>query len=148
MKNLITPLLLLAGLAAMSSCKKDEPAPSSNEMTLSGEMTGAKAVPATTSTGTGTVTGTYNKDTNVLTYSVAYSGLSGPATMAHFHLGAPGVAGDVVVSFANVTTSPITGTATLDTQAKEDALLAGNFYANIHTAANKLGEIRGNVAVK
>jgi hypothetical protein len=40
--------------------------------------------------------------------------------------------------------SPIEGTATLsDTQVAD--LLAGKWYANIHTAANPGGELRGNM---
>ena len=40
--------------------------------------------------------------------------------------------------------SPTTGTATLtDAQIKD--LEAGQWYANVHTAANKGGEIRGQV---
>ena len=40
--------------------------------------------------------------------------------------------------------SPFEGSATLtDAQAKE--LMAGEWYANIHTATNKAGEIRGQM---
>jgi hypothetical protein len=41
-------------------------------------------------------------------------------------------------------TSPVSGTATLtDAQIKD--LRAGKWYANVHTAENKAGEIRGQV---
>jgi hypothetical protein len=41
-------------------------------------------------------------------------------------------------------TSPLEGSATLnDDQAK--ALMAGEVYVNVHTAANKGGEIRGQL---
>jgi hypothetical protein len=35
--------------------------------------------------GSGTVETTFDKSTNVLTWSVAYSGLSGPVTAGHVH---------------------------------------------------------------
>jgi len=43
------------------------------------------------------------------------------------------------------TASPITGTATL-TDAQAADLEAGKCYVNVHTAANKGGEIRGQLA--
>ena len=110
-------------------------------------LTGAAEVPPTTSTGTGTLEASLNKDTSVLTWKISYSGLTGPATAAHFH--GPAMAGanaGVVLPFASAT-SPIEGTATL-TAAQVADLTAGKWYANVHTAANKGGEIRGQVMVK
>jgi len=40
--------------------------------------------------------------------------------------------------------SPFEGSATL-TDAQAKALMDGDMYVNIHTAANKAGEIRGQV---
>jgi hypothetical protein len=80
-----------------------------------------------------------------LTWSVEYSGLSGPATAAHIHGPAdPGADAGVVVPFNGNLASPIKGSATLtDTQIAQ--LEAGKWYVNIHTAANKGGEIRGQL---
>ncbi len=78
------------------------------------------------------------------TYTATYSGLTGPAVAAHFHLAAtPGGNGPPVVP-AVVTASPIKGTATL-TDAQIADLNAGKWYFNVHTAANPGGEIRGTV---
>ena len=93
-------------------------------------------------TGTGTATATLNG--NTLEYTVEYTGLSGPATAAHFH--GPAEAGanaGVVVPFANPA-SPIHGTATLNDQQKAD-LMGGKWYANVHTQRNPGGEIRGQM---
>ena len=100
-----------------------------------------------TSTGKGTGTFTYDPATHTLTYNVTYEGLTGPAVAAHIHGPAdPGANGPPVVPFANAA-SPITGTATLtDAQAAE--LAAGKYYVNVHTAANKGGEIRGQITPK
>ena len=103
-------------------------------------------VPPNTSTGTGALTGTYDTDTKVLTYSVTYSGLTGPASAAHFHGPAPaGKNSPVEIPIKGDLASPISGTATLtEDQAKN--LLDGETYFNIHTAANKGGEVRGQVS--
>ena len=50
-------------------------------------------------------------------------------------------------TFANAAASPITGTATL-TDAQVADLEAGKYYVNIHTAANRGGEIRGQLTKK
>src|SRR5580658_4671637 len=60
--------------------------------------TGAQQVPPVQTAGTGTADLTYDPATRTLTWSVAYSGLSGPATMAHFHgPAAAGKNGPVVI---------------------------------------------------
>jgi hypothetical protein len=70
--------------------------------------------------------------------------LTGPASAAHFH--GPAVAGSnagVVIPFASAA-SPIEGQATLTPLQVAD-LMAGKWYANVHTATNKGGEIRGQM---
>lgn len=150
MKKFITSILLLAGLAtATSSCKKDDPTNTMPKtMNVSGNLTGANLVPAITVPGTGTVTGTYNPATYKLSYTITFSGLSGPATSGHFHISPPGTVNKTpTISFPNPVTSPIVGEVTL-TPEQIDALLNGNIYANIHTDNNKGGEIRANVVAK
>ncbi|WP_407159530.1 CHRD domain-containing protein [Bradyrhizobium sp. STM 3557] len=111
---------------------------------LQAELKGSNEVPPNASTGSGTAEATFDTDTKFLTYTVTYSGLTGPAMGAHFH--GPSEAGKnagIVLPFKTVQ-SPIQGTATLtDTQAAD--LLAGKWYANIHTAANPGGELRGQM---
>jgi hypothetical protein len=108
-------------------------------------MNGATEVPPKTTDGKGTVTATLDTATKVLTYDVTYSGLTGPATMGHLHGPAdPGANAGVLVPFPAPVTSPIHGTATL-TDAQVQALTSGKMYANIHTAANPGGEIRGQM---
>jgi len=100
-----------------------------------------------TSTGKGTGTFTYDPATHTLTYNVTYEGLSGPAAAAHIHGPAdPGANAPPVVPFANAA-SPISGAATL-TDAQAADLMAGKYYVNVHTAANRGGEIRGQIVAK
>lgn len=97
-----------------------------------------------TSTGKGAGEFTYDPATRTLTYNVTYEGLTGPGVAAHIHGPAdPGQNAGPVVPFPNAA-SPITGTATL-TEAQAAELAAGKYYVNVHTAANKGGEIRGQI---
>jgi hypothetical protein len=108
-------------------------------------LDGKSEVPPNTSAGTGTADVDYDAATKKLTWKLTYSGLSGPATAAHFH--GPGEAGKnagVAVAIPNATSSPAEGSATL-TDAQAADLTSGKFYINVHTAANPGGEIRGQV---
>ena len=110
-------------------------------------MDAATEVPPKKSDGKGVVDGTIDTATKTLTYTMSYSGLTGPATMAHFHGPADaGVNAGVMVPITPAT-SPTKGTATL-TDAQMDAFKSGKVYANVHTDANKGGEIRGQVMAK
>lgn len=139
-------LAAAATLALATACKKDDTTtPATTPMQVTGTFSGSNETPAVTTSATGNVTATYDKTSKILTYSVTYSGLT--PTAGHFHIGAPGVAGPIVIQFPYVSYSPISG-STLLTPIQEDALLMGNMYANLHTAANPGGEIRANVVAK
>ena len=121
-------------------------APASAEtMTYMATLTSGAETPPNTSAGKGDLKASYDTTTKTLTYTATFSGLTGDATMAHFHGPAPvGKAAGVMVPVKGAVTSPIQGTAVLtDDQAK--ALTDGMMYFNVHTAANKGGEIRGQV---
>jgi hypothetical protein len=108
-------------------------------------LDGKSEVPAVTTSGTGTADIDYDAATKKLTWKLTYSGLSGPATAAHFHGPAePGKNAGVAVAIPNATSSPAEGSATL-TDAQAADLVAGKYYVNVHTAANPGGEIRGQV---
>lgn len=138
-------MLTLCLSASIVSCDKNDDDNNNNIYTISATMNGAKEVPANATTGTGTLTGTYNADNNTINYNVQWSGLTGAATVAHFHgPAAPTANASPVVNFTISGTSA-SGTATL-TDAQEQDLLNGLWYVNVHTAANTGGEIRGQVA--
>lgn len=142
--TLLSVLILLTSFSFLSGCKKDKD--DNNMYDISASLTGAQEVPAVTTNGTGTVTGTYDADNNMLTYHVTWSNLSGLATAAHFH--GPAAAGSnasVIVPFSiNANGTSADGTATL-TEAQETDFLNGLWYANVHTPAHGGGEIRGQV---
>ena len=107
---------------------------------------GAKnEVPPTGTEGSGKVMATFDTASKELSWKVDYKGLTGPATMAHFHGPAPkGKNADVAVPISGSLDSPISGKATL-TEAQAKSLADGDMYFNIHTAAHKPGEIRGQL---
>jgi hypothetical protein len=117
-------------------------------VTFTVPLTGAQQVPPVSTAGTGTAKLTYDPTTRLLTWNVAYSGLSGPATMAHFHGPAPaGKNAGVLVWISKMgspVTSPIDGSVTL-TPAQAKQFEAGHWYVNVHTKLNPSGEIRGQV---
>src|SRR5262245_57903153 len=111
---------------------------------LKADLKGASEVPPVDTKGTGSVTATYDTASKKLSWKGNVSGLSGPATAAHFHVGETGKNGGVVVPIAGADKGTFEGSATLtDEQAAE--LTRGKWYVNVHTAANKGGEIRGQV---
>ncbi len=107
-------------------------------------LSGAEETPPNDSAGTGTADITWNSDTKELSWTIEFSGLSGPATAAHFHGPAdPGVKAGVALPIPDIE-SPSEGSATLtDDQASQ--LAAGKWYVNVHTAKFPDGEIRGQV---
>jgi hypothetical protein len=112
---------------------------------MSATLDGAQESPPVTTEAKGTADVAFDTDTKMLTWTVEYSGLSGDATAGHFHGPADkGANAGVAVPFEGPVTSPIKGSATL-TDAQAADLMAGKYYINIHTAANKDGEIRGQV---
>jgi CHRD domain len=134
----------VAGLAA-ATFLAFVPAAFAETQTYKADLKAASEVPPTDSKGSGSVTATFDTATKKLTYSATYKDLTGPATAAHFHgPAAAGVNAGVVVPVKDMTASPLKGEATLtDEQVKQ--LQGGQMYFNVHTAANKGGEIRGQV---
>jgi hypothetical protein len=166
-KHALTLATALLGVGVLTACGSDKPTQPSN-ITYVADLSGANEKPnANASTATGKWTGVLNTQTNVLTYTMTYSGLSANSTLAHIH--APGdatVATGVVLNFANYanSTTPFTPGSTSGTVAgtinfsggtvqgltitgdslKTDIDL-GLAYVNVHTSANPGGEIRGQI---
>jgi hypothetical protein len=108
-------------------------------------MDASQEVPPHDSKGKGTAELTYDTTSKELTWTITFDGLTGPAIAAHFHGPAePGKNAGVALLIGQNLTSPAKGKATL-TDAQAADLTAGRWYVNIHTAANKAGEIRGQV---
>lgn len=144
--TLLAAAVTLAGCSSMPSWMPG--AGGSDMMSMKNQLTGAQEVPPVTTSGTGTIDTTFDKSTNVMTWTVTYAGLSGPVTAGHFHgPAAPGANAGVVVPFTGDLSSPIRGKATL-TAAQVADMSAGRWYVNLHTAKNPGGEIRAQLSGK
>jgi hypothetical protein len=113
------------------------------------DLNGASEVPSNDSKGNGSVEARYDTATKKLVWTATYSGLTGPATAAHFHgpAAAGANAGPVITLDPAKLTSPVNGEATL-TDAQAADLAKGLWYLNVHTAAHPPGEIRGQLVRK
>ena len=165
-KRVITLLLSAVLVAVIASCDDDPSGPSN--ITYTAALTGAAEKPnAVTTNGTGSFTGTLNPSTNTFSWVVNYSGLGSNVTQGHIHGPADvNTAVGVIVNFNN----PVGGTGTIQTGSTSGTatgsislagfvnqantvsgdslrklLDAGLTYANIHTATNGGGEIRGQI---
>jgi len=144
----MTQSTLLAAAVTLGGCAWMSSMMGSDTMSMKNQLTGGQEVPAVTTGGSGTIDTTFDKSTNVLTWTVTYSGLSGPVTAGHFHgPAAAGANAGVAVPFTGNLSSPIRGKATL-TAAQVADLTAGRWYVNLHTAKHPGGEIRGQLSGK
>ena len=136
---------LLVGLAAVTALGMAHAAP----VTFDVPLDGAHEVPPVQTAGSGSAKLSFDPDTRVVTWKMSFSGLSGPATMAHFHGPAAvgknaGVKVPITQQGGAQLTSPVSGQATLSA---DDAKVfeAGEMYVNVHTKDHPDGEIRGQV---
>jgi hypothetical protein len=123
-------------------------------------LIGYNEVPSINSPGVGDVSLTLGN--NQFTYQLTFSGIA--PTVAHVHIGQPGVSGGVsfflcggggkpactsgltgTVAPADILAIPTQNFAAGDFNAVLAAIRAGVAYANMHTAAFPMGEIRGQL---
>src|SRR6266850_4796842 len=138
-------------------------------------LTGYEESPSVSTTGRGLFVATISPDGDTIHYRETFSGLQGPVTQSHIHVGQPGVSGSVVIFLCQTASNPdptglapqcpqegtVTGTITSanviagsqapqqlavgDLAAVITAIRAGAAYANVHTNLSPGGEIRGQI---
>jgi len=120
-------------------------------ISLTSYLDGAQETPPVVTPATGTASLSYDDVTNLLSWTISYSGLVGTTTNAHFHgpaaigVGPAGVQLGIPFT-AGVTANTLIGSGTL-TSTQETQLLGGLWYINIHSTYAGGGEIRGQVLV-
>jgi len=118
------------------------------------KLEGAQEVPVKNTGASGTMDISYNKTAKVLTYTVTWKDLTGNPVGSHIHGEAPrGANAGIKHDFTELLPKTIAGTFTnfvvVDEVAiKEEGLLNGLYYINIHTPLNPAGEIRGQIEIK
>ena len=136
---------------AMSSAAEATPAPApSAPMMKTLQLSSAQEVPPNASKGTGSADVSYNKETKMLSYTINYSGLTGDATMAHIHGTAAkgangGVKRDLTPMIKKAPSGSFVDSVMIGEEIKEDSLLSGFYYFNIHTKKNPGGEIKAQI---
>ncbi len=136
---------LIASRQAEKGSRGDLPYPAQRFEVL---LDASQVVPPNQSAGTGT--GTLAQKGKRIHVSLSWEGLSGPITGAHIH-GPAGRGENAGIVFDIVPGSRPAGSrgpleATFDLKAEERSLLVeGRLYADIHTALNPGGEIRGQI---
>jgi hypothetical protein len=117
-------------------------------------LSGGGEFPANATPGTGNAT--IVKSGTTYTYTITFTGLTGPLTLAHIHgPAAAGANASVIVPFdatGQGTSGTLSGTFTgtnnvnIATDSLDKLMTSGNAYVNLHTAANPGGEIRGQLS--
>lgn len=125
------------------------------------QLVGREEVPEVNTQTTGSAEFELNGAGNGIDYTVEVLGGVG-ITAAHIHMGARGVNGDVVAFLVPMGTNPgdVEGTLAEGTITAADlvgplagmslddllsAMRSGNAYVNVHSMANPMGEIRGQI---
>jgi len=159
------PVLALFALAGCGG--KDGPetpaGPSAERFTA--VLNGTGAVPATTSTITGSVSFSAVPGDSILSYTLSVSNMTG-VTQAHLHNAAAGANGaivawllpvngnsaqpssvtlDGVISLGDIAPAWIRGSPRLAMDSVKGLLRAGRLYVDVHSSAFTAGEIRGQL---
>jgi len=148
LRKTILTLGAMICLLVISSCDKDNDDDNNNTILFSGTMSGANEVPAVSSTATGSVSGSFDLNSKILTITVTYTGLSTAITIWHVHKGAVGVSGPPVdgLNYGTMGASPFTWSSGALDAAMEADLMNNLWYVNIHTVDHVGGEIRGQLS--
>jgi hypothetical protein len=141
------PMLVAAAALVLSGCETMSSAWDSTKSVFTGDnvkLSGAEQVPPvkTEASGSGTIT---IKDDKTVSGSVKTTGVVG--TAAHIHMAPAGKTGPVIITLAKSSdgnTWSVPANAKL-TDAQYDTYKKGGLYVNVHSAANKGGEVRGQL---
>ncbi len=138
---LVKKAIAVIALVALAACATVSDLWSGGK-TASVKLSGAEENPPVKTSASGSGSFTLAKD-GAVKGSVTTSGVQG--TMAHIHRGAKGTNGAVAVGLTkNGDTYTVPDGAKLN-EADQAAFKAGNLYVNVHSAANKGGEIRAQI---
>ena len=106
-------------------------------------LSGVQEIPPVTTSASGTGTITVGADKSV-SGNVTISGMS--VTVAHVHEAAAGKNGPIIFPLTKTSDNVWTVPAGVKlTDAQYESYKAGNLYFNMHSAAHKGGEIRGQI---
>ncbi len=140
------PIVIAAAALALAGCETMDSAWDSTKAMFTTDnvkLDGGQEVPPvkTDATGKGTIKVSDDKSVSGMVKTTGVDGMA-----AHIHIGAPGTNGPVAIPLTKGSSGewsvPVGAKMT---DAQYAAYKAGNTYVNVHTAANKGGEIRGKI---
>jgi CHRD domain len=146
-KLVLVGAVLAAGLTAGGLATGADQA---NKTTLKATLNVGQEVPKPTGVrggATGLFTATLSQQSDgsgVLTWKLTFRRLTGAATVAHIHLGRPGKSGPIAIPLCGPCSPGVTGTSPASATVVR-TLMRNGAYANVHTARNPSGEIRGQI---
>ena len=153
-RALFAPAGLMAAIIVIASVAACEDTTEPGPPTFVASLSGAGEVPAKAVAGTGTAT--IVKNGASYTYTITYTGMSGPLTGAHIHGPASATTNATVIVPFSVTgagasgtltgTFTSTNTPTISNDSLDVLMRTGGAYVNLHTGANVGGEIRGQLS--
>lgn len=151
---IICALLMMVGFSAMADEARHI------------KLTGFQETPPILTSGTGIFQWKVDRTGTSLFYTLTFSGLSSPTTVAHIHFGQKGVAGAPIAFLCGGGSKPacpaegtVTGTIVASDVLAVPAqginggsftdflavLFSGEAYANVHSTNHPAGEIRGQI---
>jgi len=151
----VLAFIVFTAILAVMSCKdssnNQDPA-NMAPFTITGNASGAQSVPVVAGNGSGTISGTYDPQTRVLTYTSNWAGLSGRPISAGFYAGSKTTVDSTGAPIGTRWTFDSTATDTGSISGKmtvtpdqANALSAGSWYYTYSTKKNPHGEIRGQI---
>jgi hypothetical protein len=129
-------------LASCSTYRENAPSWMPGSGAVSVKLTGDEEVPPVRASGSGSGTIRVAED-GAVSGSVTTTGVQG--TMAHIHQGPKGQNGPVIIPLTKSGDTYTVPPGAKLNAAQLSAFKAGNLYVNVHTAANKGGEVRGQL---
>jgi len=147
----LVSILIAGATAALVFAAISAARPAAAHFKLSTALNAGQEIPkqvVKNASGHGTFTGTLVG--TKLTWKLTWAKLSGGATAAHIHIGAKGVAGNVIVPLCTpcgAASGSKSGTAKIPASLLKTIQKHGT-YVNVHTAKNPNGEIRGQLVAK
>jgi hypothetical protein len=136
--TLVKKVVLAAAVLALAACGSMGMGGKSSRV----QLTGAEEVPPGSTSAKGEGSFTVGSD-GAVKGSVTTTGVQG--TAAHIHQGAKGQNGPVIVPLTKSGDTYSAPEGAKLNEAQMSAYKAGNLYVNVHSAANKGGEIRAQL---
>lgn len=146
--KIVTAFIVLTSCTLLFSCKKNNNAATPSNVHFSGAFSGTAEVPPVNTSATGSVTAAYDPSAKTLHYTFTWNNLSGVPVAMHFHDGAAGTNGTVVIpisGFPSQVSGSVSGASDPLNDTLINDLMAGKFYGNIHTQNHPGGEIRAQI---